>query len=575
MIRLLTRIPVEYGNRALLLAFCVVVAAGDVVAQSTPGGIIGNVIRPNSSQSYASDILKSQVESSRQATRGSGSVDLLTEQFTLPPLPGGNGVPSDSSPNPQELAPGRDVEAVGRRSVIGNQVVVQPLAGQRQLSNSAPISNMLVKQSTDKVAIAFSTMNMVENGAATGYFAALNTTNNLMQGVMKAHELQLNTLKLTDQTGVQTEAYLNRVDKIVRETKQDSGPAAILGALGDKPEGDIGSFARMPEIGAARVVDLHCGVPFVDPRDGFTAVKLSDLLFCKDDASDPGKVSQIQAKKNDFTNYLGDALVKELVKKDDKGREIEASKQTKLDIIQPVKDSKGRSGIARVKWEQHVAAFEALGIALSGYCTYRTSNKNWGKDMWDQKKTPSLILREDPDSLMKMRDSTAWHYAGAPDMPLTESFVEQLYLHVVKTSRIPTAAECKSLAVKESDMPTSAQSGTPSVNDCSKDKGCLRNRLLFFVSDLVARSRTFHLYQQVISQTNAFATTARDQNLLKQMLQGELGEFDLDEAILNNLRTYNSYKELQAKFFQGQVGGSNFLSNMDSNSPSGFTAGRK
>ncbi len=579
MIQLLPRTCVEHAIRIALVLCCAVVGAGDVVAQSAPEGIIGNVIRGSSNQSYASEVLKQSVEAARRENRG-GTQDLLSDQFTLKPLPGGDGIASDISSNPSEFAPNGNVDSVIRNSVGANQVTLQPLSGQAQLSNSDPVVQWIVKRMNDKSATAMATLTNVDNGAAFGATNAFNMTNGLMRNVMDAHYGQLNSLKLTDPTGLQSQAYLARVHEIIGKPGQGSAPGAVIAAIGDNldEKKNKTAFSRMPDSAASGLETLPCAAPFVDPKDGSKVVKLSDLSFCPEAVSDANKakIAEILAKKHDFLTNVGEVWIKLLVVKDGQGNENPAATKVEKLMIRPPADSKGRRGLKRVQWEHHVAVFEALGVALSGYCTYRTSNKNWGQDMWSKKKTPSMILREDPDGLMKMNSGSAWHYATAPDMPLTEGFVEQLYLHVVKTSRVPTIAECKSLAVKEADMPTSTAAGTATVNDCTKDKGCLRNRLLFFVSGLIARSKTLHFYKQVIWQTQAFLRSNDDREMVNDLLKVELGpDFDLDEEIVKNQEAFRAYKELQSKFFQGQVGGSNFLANMDSNSPQGFTQGRK
>jgi hypothetical protein len=517
--------------------------------------------------------MQKQVERANKQSTGSGAQSLLTEQFNLPPLPGGDGLPSDSSPDPSKFAPDGEVGSVNRGTVTDTQIMFQPLIGTRQLSDAEPMKNMFLKLSTNKLPVLFSTMTMVENGASNGYFAALNATNNVMQGTMQAHNLQMNLLSLTDHTGVQTQAYLNNVNNSL--VKRNSLPAAIVGSLGDRAEGDFDPLTQMPTEGAFSIKDIKCANAVESADDSVVTAKLSDLLFCPDEASDKNKTAQLSAKKADFIKYLGDCLVIETYP----SGSTKGPKSTRLHTIKrilPEGDAKGRSGLARAKWQEHAVVFEALGSILRGYCIYRTSNENWNKGMWDQKKTPSMILREDPRGLMRMGSGTAWEYASAPDMPLTEGFVDQLFLHVMNTSRVPTAMECDALAVKVSDMPTSngADAGT-SVNDCKVDKGCLRNRLLLYLSDLIARSRAYHLYALIIDQTDSFATTPEFQKFLGLMLKEQFKDFNIREEIYHNLTAFNKYKELQAKFFQGQIGGSSFLANMDSNSPQVFTAGRK
>jgi hypothetical protein len=548
------------------------------------GGVVGGnrsgIASYESDSSFVKGILQGQVSRTASQAGGFGTDTSLTDKLTMPPLPGEQGM-TDSASNAEEFSPGRQILKTGREKIQDTQIRMPTLIGMRQMSNAEPIKKMLLDLSSKKVPVMFQTMMMVENGAATGYIAALNATNGIMQNTMQTHDLQMKFLELTDHTGMQREAYAHRIGKAFEETKEDAWPAALFGALGDSADGKIGEFTSMPSASAFSVADLRGAKP---TSNGSTqSVKLSDLLFFIDDAEVKSEEDRknLQNLQRDFVRYLGDYTIKQ---------EALAGKTSastiKLERQRPETSSLNkRRGIARVKWEEHAVVYEGLGKVLKAHCEFKKNNPNASKGLFAQKETAAMALNQVmrgstlgfSTNYMGMKNSP-WEYASAPDMPLSFNLVEKLYLISESDTPHPSQLNCNTFDFRAEDIATmmssAVKNGRVNLDDCSGKQGCVRNRILVFASDVIARSRALHLYRALIEQSQKFAATPQLEEYLNRMVKEEFGNFDINLEIHRNFERWEVYKAFLAKEVQNRIGGSSFGTKDSNNNTSTFVAGR-
>lgn len=541
---------------------------------SQPGGIFGY----ERESSLARDLMLGQVARSAGQAGGYGTSSIATDRLALPPMPGEQST-TDSSVKGETFLPGGKLPKISREKTEDFQIRMPTLVGMRQLNNAEPIKKMLLELSTNKVPVLFQTMMMVENGGGSGYAAALNATNGIMQNTMQTHDLQMKFLEITDNSKMQKEAYKNRLKTSFQESGEDAWPAALFGALGDSADSKIGQFNTMASPKAFGVLDLMRGTKRqVGP--GPASVKLSELMFFADDVA-PESKEYARALQKDFVKYLGDYTMSEQpLDKATAGVTVKIVRQPP-----ETSPSNKRRGLARVKWEEHAVVFEGLGKVLKAYCDFIRNNPN-GSSVMFEKKTAELALNE----LMKQSTfggslgymgmkRSPWEYASGPDIPLSFNLIDQLYRLSSSTVSNAEQLDCKTFDLKADDITTmmgaSSTMVKPNLDDCSNNQGCIRNRVLVFLSDMIARSRALHLYRGLMEQSFKFAATPELAEYLSRMFKEEFGDYDINLEISKNRERWEAYQAVLGKYTQSQIGvASSHKPATNNNIASEFTAGQ-
>ena len=161
-------------------------------------------------------------------------------------------------------------------------------------------------------------------------------------------------------------------------------------------------------------------------------------------------------------------------------------------------------------------------------------------------------------------------------MPMTINVIEQLFQLIQRNGQIVTGAgssttvNCSELALKAADMPTAAEATDNNFNDCSKKKGCLKNRTILNLAYMIARSRTLHQYRTLYSIVRRFATEPLMVDLVERTFARAFAGMNLDEEIRENRVRYLDFLDYMAQLRQGESGsGSNLRPGQGSNNRSG------
>ncbi len=548
-----------------------------------PDGLTGGGANANASGvtqyeaqgSFVKDIMNGYVKRSAAQSGAYGTDNAVTDKLTLPPLPGEQAM-ADSSNDTTRFAPNGKLPMTSRESYEDFQIRMPTLIGMRQLMDGTPIKDMLKELTTKQVPVLFQTMMMVENGAATGYIGALNATNGILQNTMQSQDLQIKLMDLTDHTGLQKEAYLRRMKQALEDPKtNDAWPAALFAATGDmatEANGKIADFKVMPDAKGFSVGNLR-GSPSVDA----SKVILSDLLFYDQDVAENVKES-LTLLKRDFRRYLGDYEIEQLPIA---GKT--AGVTIKMKRIKP-EAANNRRGLARAKWEEQAVVFESLGRVLKLHCEFKRNNTNNQARPFTAE-TAGQYLQGVMDhstaspsrGYMGSSRHSPWEYASSPDIPLTLNFIEQLYTLFNKAAR-EQDLRCEEFSFSAANIPSimSAERSSNNLDDCSAGKSCVRNRLLVFYSDVVARSRVLYLYRTLIEQVYKFAVTPELYRYLTQMLREEFGDYDINQEISLNQQRWSEYQIFLAKYAQSLSGGGSApITGVGDNVPNAFVPGKK
>ena len=105
-------------------------------------------------------------------------------------------------------------------------------------------------------------------------------------------------------------------------------------------------------------------------------------------------------------------------------------------------------------------------------------------------------------------------------------------------------------------MPDSDATGSDvsNVNDCSGKNGCLKNRLVLYMSYLIARSKTLHQYRTLYGISKRFATEPLTEHLLERLFVRALSGMDLQEEIGLNRARFDGFVVRMSELAQGDIG---------------------
>lgn len=249
--------------------------------------------------------------------------------------------------------------------------------------------------------------------------------------------------------------------------------------------------------------------------------------------------SQATQFKDEFTNLLGDFETKA----EDNGT---GAQRREWKYKKP-KDIDGRAAFEGVEFAYTQKAWEGLQTILQEYCRFKQGDTNYGEDIF-KKKRPAKVL-EDKD---EQRQN-----ASAPDMPLTVSFVDQLFKLMV-VGKDEKALDCNSeFPTDKSKMPghSSGIATTASFDDCSANASeCLRSKVVYNAVKIVARSRALHRYKYILDIALRFAAKNPEyERLVTQLFLNSLSTVDIDDELVLNRTLGVQYSDFIGRLAQGQM----------------------
>lgn len=524
-----------------------------------------------SKESIARRVTAALAKRSVSQAGGYGTETALGQVLDLPPLPGeASFTDSAKIEDATKYIEKGNIPDFGKNNRSSVNMVLPPLKGFQQLNDSDVLKNMFKEMVTAKVPVLFQTYMMVENGAATGYMGGLNAVSNIMSNTMQTQDYQLKLLELTDDTGKMKEAYIQRVREAFETENAKTWPAALYAAAGDSGEFTPGSNQGMDQLPQPRAYDLK-GLP----KDGNTNIEepetkrlLSDLLFIqKEDpqanSGAPGGVGgsssysneELDTLKSEFVRLIGDVQI-EL-----KGGQGQQASQSWLRTLNmnfiPPEELEKRRGVARENWAEVGVTWEGINLILYRYCEFVKEDPNRARKIenGEIKVTASTYEKiiNNPDD--RNPASNPWVYVSSPDIPITMSLVEALF-HLVRHTDDAQSLQCEDLRLERDHIPTERFNGNAGdqnsdLNDCGRNKGCLRNRLILHMSFILARSRTLHTYRTMYLLSKRFATDPALSELVDELFMRSLAGMNIDEELSKNREAWSRFTSFLTKIVQG------------------------
>jgi hypothetical protein len=304
-------------------------------------------------------------------------------------------------------------------------------------------------------------------------------------------------------------------------------------------------------------------LPTEDGKEGDKALrKLSDILFLKKESADAKDDNgykpndeDLRNLKEEFKRLIGDV---EINLKAPQNADPSKTWLRTLDMnfIAPTENN-GRRGIALENWSEVQVVWESINRILYDYCEFIKSDPNADKEPGE------MVIPSTYENIGKEENGRdPWELASAPDLPLTQSLVDQLF-HLVKKSYKPDQLNCTELQLTRDDIPTTRDVGggqgqQANLNDCGKKKGCQRNRLVLHMSFIIARSRSLHTYLTLYMLSKRFATDEALDNLVDELFVRTLSGMKLDDELARNRESWDAFTLFLAKVQQGESGAGGF-----------------
>ncbi len=549
------------SSRLLLVSLAIFVAFSSNVAIFTPASA-----QAPGTEEYTREVEKRPVRNlmragaARSAIQVGGSMldHSVGQMLQLPPLPGEQGAfDSAKKEDSRKFFPGQElIPDLGKNNRSSVNMVLPPLKGFQQLSDSEELKNMFKEMVVAKVPVLFQTYMMVENGAAMGYMQSLNAVSNIMTNTLDTQQYQLKLLELTDDTGKMKEAYIQGIKESSKTAK--GWPAALYAAVGDSTDFKAVQSEQMKIQSNTRPYDLK-GLPWEGgPGKGGKRL-LSDLLFMKsENNSNAGAGSEntyensdqiFSALKDEFKRLVGDVEIElasaEGVSNEDQGPEgwlRVLNMNFKAPLKQPDNELRG---MALENWEEVQVVWENINEILFDYCEFKKNSENYDRAQ-GEKKTAAT------DENIGKADSPTqdpWELASAPDITLTLSLIQQFYA-LVEGSEKPESVDCAALRKGRDAIPNTRSAQGANLDDCGDNQGCLRNRLILHAAFVIARSRTLHTYGHMYLVSQKFATDHVLKDLVDQIFKRTSAGMNLDEALSKNRQSWVEFGPAMAIYAQ-------------------------
>lgn len=498
--------------------------------------------------------MRSETKRGIEQTGRYGTDHAMGQTLSLPPLPDSQSF-LVSSKNADAFFKGGQVEKFvpdfGKNEQQSVNVVLPPLKGMRQMLDSEVTTRFLKDMTSASSTVLMQTYMMVENGAATGFMGGMNIGSNLMQNMLQTQQFQLDMMDASDSSGQMKEAYAKKIASILQKPEyQDVWPSALYIASGEDNQAPKVKMAALPT--ESEPFDL-AGLDPARAADRLANKKLSDLLFYQSAQASPldsqgHQNPQLNTLKEDFVKFVGDVELR----LSNPNQLAKTSRDLTLAYSPPAWDDEHkRRGIAAVNWTEVQVVWVSLNEILYQVCDWKTKNPNAGKKQWQME---TLASTKDIGGAGPGGGSDPWEIASSPDIPLTMNVVEQLYEFVEKNPGKDFT--CDQLKKGFDDMPDSDASGADAanLNDCSGKNGCKKNRLVLYLSYLIARSKTLHQYRTLYGISKRFATEPLTDNLLERLFVRALSGMDLQEEIGLNRARFDTFVVRMSELAQGDTG---------------------
>lgn len=408
-----------------------------------------------------------------------------------------SGAAADPSGNQLPNADGAQEGAAGRSAALR----IQPMKGVQMLADSPDLKQMLKRLITSQVPVMYQTMMMVENGAATGFMGSMHTVSNLMDNQVQAASLELAIRSISPDQGADPLAFVNSMRQGIQRANgsyKEAWPVALLWASGDSFEAintgtqKLESVQPNPAGGAVPtdiLVEADTGTVGTASGQGTAPtapLKLSDILF----EYKYSKLPPNEFLKTDVLAYIGDITINVATPATENSPAtyslLEFKKATETGGPPGSSDLRG---LKLKEYENKKKIWEQWYEALYAYCDFKSTNPNSnsgdGFPMIFSKKKPSEVVT--PEMITQ---------GSARDITMSIPMIDLLFkLFIINTNHDdPTKLDCSTLqGTADATMPDKYEPPQAGGNDdCSGDsaKKCLRNKVLYRLVEMIARSRT-------------------------------------------------------------------------------------
>jgi hypothetical protein len=427
-------------------------------------------------------------------------------------LPEANTSSSNAGSNSDAGASSPDNAKSSQQGRAGSSAAVriQAMKGVQILADSSDLKQMIKRMISSQVPVMYQTMMMVENGAATGFMGSMHTVSNLMDNQIQAASLELAVREISPDQGADPLAFVGSMRQGIQQaqgkTYNNAWPVALLHASGDSfdpPDTKtqrLDGFVRNPA-GGAGPADMFTNVedgkvqgppPGAPPAGGSTASdkKLSDILFNK---ALTGREDN-NSLKGEVLKYLGDVTI-ETIKAGDKESPAPYAELKFVPATEKGGPSNKLQGFQLREYENKLKIWEQWYKALYAYCDFKSTNPNSNSGGG----FPQIFSKKRPSEVITTEMITK---GSARDITMSIPTIDLLFkLFVINTNHSdPTKLDCATLQGSAQDtMPDKyepPQAG--GSDDCKGDsaKKCLRNKVLYRLVEMIARSRTLDEFKK-------------------------------------------------------------------------------
>jgi hypothetical protein len=512
----------------------------------------------------------------------------------FPPLPGeqaGVDATEDPNANKSEAVGTQGAKAVPRVGLNQSEhlgILMPPLKEYRRMNESKQLGDMYKELITSRIPVMGQTFYMVENGAATGYFQALNTTSNLNSQIIQTLDSQFALMDRTDAGRQMADAYVAEIYSRVKNKgagEDASWLSGILGAIGDQVSRQ-GSTTQE----TAFAVEDSAAFTFAGLKQGSDAtgsqpensILVSDILFNsqKKDESSGGSQQQYDEQAR---QHLQEEFKKNLVdlKIEFKGdgnadpnsksplRRVVYTRVLPQQRQQTNGNAPERYGVALAQWEETAVVWEAYHRLLHTICTHK-------KDYKENYKDDDTARRGSEEHVVTLPNFSPrdWENASAPDISMNLNvlymglrwFFNGRDLGDVKCDELKELADVK-------NMPQSFDKlSKDDMDNCLANTSCARSRISLHIAYTLGRSRTLYRYQNLYLLSKRFAATPTQEVLLGKVFDETFNGFDLQADLAENRTRWMHTVEFLGRRDNAKTGAANALAigaggNVPSNAP--------
>lgn len=532
----------SFIRRAVLGCISLTLSAAPTVSFAAPEGAINGP---------ASKLMEALIPDAKD--KGQGLHDkLAAEMSSLDPLPGGyrnkGGQEQGGSTESQEDLGPEPKPATGLH--------LPAMKGFRELADAKPVRDMFKGLVTKEVPVLFQTMMMVENGAGTGFSHSMQAVSNLLSNQVETTQLSFQLDDMLDPSGQLKYNHGGAIVNSLQNPQVTTWPHALWDASGDDPvESKIGKIETVQPDKPAHDHGDSPGDKSKGEEKKDTLEFAEDILFPeRPPDNDTGQAeagenafkydnSEIPQLKEEFIKAVGN-IVQTQTKVGDGRLAVKNSEK-----IMKGEERDGRWGLERRSYEESKLVWKNMAKLLNKICKFKQQNPNMNRKP-TEKKIAALEGDFQPEE---------WKGASSPDIMMTYILLEQVF----NLSR--PAVRFKDLNCEEdysaqvefpnnefTELDKTQPDSCKSSGGNSGVKGCLRLRVMNYLSILIGRSRALYYYETLYNVSGRFVQDPVAARMHQALFDNVVGSDPISTNIDKNRDKYQKFVVYLARYMQGQ-----------------------